>query len=106
MPTSRREAQTALGFLNYYLRFIGKFSAKAAENREAIEKEPFARTTGCQNTTAQLLEEIRHAECQQLPSSFTPKIVEIGTLPESIEVCCPSKEGELIMRISAILEAS
>jgi len=64
IPTSRKEAQAVLGFLNYYSRFIENFSAKTAEIRAAIKKDPFIWTTGCRDVSASLLEELRHTECQ------------------------------------------
>lgn len=102
-PTCVKEAQSLLGSFNYYSRFIKQFSEKTKPLRRAINTFPFEWNGECQQVKEEILEELRQCESQQIPPTTSRKVVEIGVLPHSVEVCCTTDKNELIRYSSASL---
>lgn len=105
-PTSIKEAQGFLGYINYYARFIPSFSERTTVLRQAIRKHPFEWTNECELAKKDLLHELTTATPQTIPSADTAKQVEIAVLENSIEATCLTESGELIMRTSASLSST
>lgn len=105
-PSTVKEAQALLGYINYYSRFVQDFSEKTNVIRRAIRLQPFEWTEECQNAKDLLLSDIQSATSQVIPSASTPKQIEIAVLDNSIEAACLTEDGQLIMRTSAVLSST
>jgi ribonuclease HI/transposase InsO family protein len=105
-PICKRDAQSLLGSLNYYSGFIEHFTEKTKPIRLAIQSDPFQWPNECKQAQEDLLQELRLCEAHQIPSSDSPKRVEIGVLPNSIEACCTTMDNQLIRFTSAILSST
>lgn len=105
-PATVKEAQGFLGYINYYARFIENYSEKAKVIQRSINSQPFNWSDECRLTKQTLLEDLESATEQIIPSTTTPKQVELAVFDDSIEAACLSEEGNLIMRTSAILSST
>lgn len=105
-PASVKEAQAFLGYVNYYSRFIKRFSEKTDGIRKAIKNQPFAWTDECRAIKEELLEELEKTTVQIIPPAETAKEIELGILDNSMEATCLTEEGEIIMRTSAVLSST
>lgn len=105
-PQTVKEAQGFLGYINYYARFIENYSEKTNVIRRAIRIQPFEWTEECITAKKTLLDDLRSATIQVIPSTLTPKLLDIAVLDNSIEAACLTEKGNLIMRTSAVLSST
>lgn len=105
-PSSIKEAQAFLGFMNYYSRFIESHSERVTCIRRAIKQKPFQWTEKCEAVRNELLDELKMATSQVIPLASTAKQVCLAVLDDSIEATCLSEDGQLIMRTGKTLPAS
>lgn len=105
-PRTVKEAQGFLGYINYYSRFIENYSERTDAMRKAIRVQPFEWTDECEDIKNELLDELNRATSQVIPSTSTPKQIELAVLDNSIEATCLTEDGKLIMRTSARLSST
>lgn len=105
-PSTVKQAQAFLGYINYYSRFIENFSEKTSVIRRAIRLQPFDWTEECEDAKLQLLNDLRKSTAQIIPPASTPKQIELAVLDNSIEASCLTEDGQLIMRTSATLAST
>lgn len=105
-PQTVKEAQGFLGYINYYARFIENYSEKTNVIRRAIRIQPFEWTEDCISAKKTLLDDLKCATAQVIPSTITPKQLDIAVLDNSIEAACLTEKGDLIMRTSAVLSST
>lgn len=106
-PTNKRDVLSILGTMNYYSRFIERFSEKTRPLRDLTRKDvPFIWSDELALIISGLQADLEKAMPQIIPESASPKLLKIYILKYSIEVSCYTIEDELISRTGCTLSSS
>lgn len=102
-PTDVTGAQTILGTVNYYSRFIPDYSTLTEPIRKAITGDKFEWGDQQKEALNKIRKEIDQAQPHHIASPEEPKIIEIITKDNNIEVICFNTEYKLIARAGQVL---
>lgn len=106
-PKSKADVRAILGSLQFLSKFVPQFSELTKPVVDLTCKgAEFVWTHEHAESLRFIEKALRNAQPAILPDKHSPKIVQLYTLPQSIDVVCEDRSGNLIDRASRLLSES
>lgn len=107
IPVDKLGVLSILGTMNYYARFIPEFAEKTRDLRRLTRKDiEFKWSEDLSKKLDALRLDLERATPQEIPDTYSPKVLHLLVLESTIEASCYDGKGRLINRAGRALGES